>query len=166
MSNMRYWRYIRAIVVVTILSKVFIYTYANAESQTVADYENWEFVAYDQEINFYYVDPDSITEDDGLLFFKELTDYSRPKDGGSSRFAWIIADCKHEVIRELLISLYREKGAVGEQLTAYKPTPKWEQVSTPNTIGNLILNYVCDQSKSSVSCSPSDESSCSWSWSL
>ena len=156
-----YLKYIIVIVVVTILSKLFIYFYANAESQTVADYENWEFVAYDQEINFYYVDPDSITEDDGLLLFKELTDYSRPKDGDSSRFAWIIADCKHEVIRELLISLYREKGAVGEQLTAYKPTPKWEQVSTPNTIGNLILNYVCDQSKSSVSCSPSDESSCS-----
>ena len=36
----------------TVISKVFIYTYANAESQTVADYENWEFVAYDQEINF------------------------------------------------------------------------------------------------------------------
>ena len=158
---MRYWKYIIAIVVVTVLSKVFIYVYANAESQTVVDYKNWEFVDYDQEINFYYVDPDSITEDDGLLFFKELTDYSLPKNGGNSRFAWIIADCKNEVIRELLIGLYREKGAVGEELTAYKQTPKWEQVSTPNTIGNLILNYVCDQSKSSVSCSPSDESSCS-----
>ena len=158
---MMYLKYIIVIVVVTILSKLFIYFYANAESQTVADYENWEFVAYDQEINFYYVDPDSITEDDGLLFFKELTDYSIPKNGGSSRFAWIIADCKNEFIRELLIGLYREKGAVGEELTAYKPTPKWEQVSTPNTIGNLILNYVCKQSKSSVSCSPSDGSSCS-----
>ena len=158
---MRYLKYIKPIVVVTILSKLFIYTYANAISNTVEDYTVWEFVAYDQEINFYYVDPDSITEDDGLLFFKELTDYSRPKDGGSSRFAWIIADCKHEVIRELLIGLYREKGAVGEELTAYKPTPKWEQVSTPNTVGNLILNYVCDQSKSSLSCSPSEGSSCS-----
>ena len=158
---MRYWKYIIAIVLVTVLSKLFIYVYANAETQTVADYENWEFVAYDQEINFYYVDPDSITEDDGLLFFKELTDYSIPKNGGSSRFAWIIADCKNEFIRELLIGLYREKGAVGEELTAYKPLAKWEQVSTPNTIGNLILNYVCKQSKSSVSCSPSDGSSCS-----
>ena len=158
---MRYWKYIVAIVVVTVLSKVFIYVYANAETQTIADYENWEFVAYDQEINFYYVDPDSITENDGLLFFKELTDYSHPKDGGSSRFAWIIADCKHEVIRELLIGLYREKGSVGEELTSYKPTPKWEQVSTPNTVGNLILNYVCDQLKSSLSCSPSERSSCS-----
>ena len=39
-------------VIVTVLNKVFIYVYANAESQTLADYENWEFVAYDQEINF------------------------------------------------------------------------------------------------------------------
>ena len=58
---MRYWKYIIAIVVVTILSKVFIYVYANAESQTVADYKNWEFVAYDQEINFFYVDHNTIT---------------------------------------------------------------------------------------------------------
>ena len=57
---MRYLKYIIAIVVVTILSKVFIYTYANAFSNKVEDYENWEFVAYDQEINFYYVDPNTI----------------------------------------------------------------------------------------------------------
>ena len=50
---MRYLKYIIAIVVVTILSKLFIYTYANAISNTVADYENWGFIAYDPEINFY-----------------------------------------------------------------------------------------------------------------
>ena len=49
---MGYLKYIIAIVVVTVLSKVFIYTYANAESQTVADYENWKFIAYDPQINF------------------------------------------------------------------------------------------------------------------
>ena len=59
---MRYWRYIIAIVVVTVLSKVFIYTYANAISNTVEDYTEQEFVVYDQEVNFYYVDPDSITQ--------------------------------------------------------------------------------------------------------
>ena len=58
---MRYWKYIIAIVVVTVLSKVFIYTYANAISNTVEDYTEWEFVVYDQEVNFYYVDPDSIS---------------------------------------------------------------------------------------------------------
>ena len=54
-------KYIVAIAVVTILSKVFIYTYANAISNTVEDYTEWEFVVYDQEVNFYYVDPDAIS---------------------------------------------------------------------------------------------------------
>ena len=57
---MRYWKYIIAIVVVTVLSKVFIYTYANAISNTVEDYTEWEFVVYDQEENFYYVDLNTI----------------------------------------------------------------------------------------------------------
>ena len=57
---MRYLKYIKPIVVVTILSKLFIYTYANAISNTVEDYTEWEFVVYDQEVNFYYVDPNSI----------------------------------------------------------------------------------------------------------
>ena len=45
---MRYWKYIIAIGLVTILSKLFIYTYANAISNTVEDYTEWEFVVYDQ----------------------------------------------------------------------------------------------------------------------
>ena len=57
---MRYLKYIIPIVVVTILSKVFIYTYANAISNTVEDYTEWQFVVYDQEVNFYYVDPNTI----------------------------------------------------------------------------------------------------------
>ena len=57
---MRYLKYIIAIVVVTILSKLFIYTYANAISNTVEDYTEWEFVVYDQEVNFYYVDLNTI----------------------------------------------------------------------------------------------------------
>ena len=59
---MKYLKYVIAIVVVTILSKVFIYTYANAISNTVEDYTEWEFLAYNQEINFYYADPNSITK--------------------------------------------------------------------------------------------------------
>ena len=44
---MKYLKYIIAIVVVTVLSKVIIYTYANAISNTVEDYTEWEFVVYD-----------------------------------------------------------------------------------------------------------------------
>ena len=57
---MKFRKYIIAIVVVTILSKVFTYNYANAISNTVEDYTEWEFVVYDQEVNFYYVDPNTI----------------------------------------------------------------------------------------------------------
>ena len=57
---MKYLKYIIAIVVVTILSKLFIYTYANAISNTVEDYTEWEFVVYDQEVNFYYVNLNTI----------------------------------------------------------------------------------------------------------
>jgi len=57
---MKYLKYIIAIIVVTVLSKVFIYTYAYAISNTVEDYSEWEFVVYDQEVNFYYVDPNTI----------------------------------------------------------------------------------------------------------
>ena len=53
---MKYLKYIIAIFVVNILSNIFIYTYANAISNTVEDYTEWEFVVYDQEVNFYYVD--------------------------------------------------------------------------------------------------------------
>ena len=31
-------------------------------SYKVEDYKEWEFVAYNQEINFYYADPNSITK--------------------------------------------------------------------------------------------------------
>ena len=57
---MKYLKYIIAIVVATILSKVFTYNYANAISNTVEDYTEWEFVVYDQEVNFYYVDLNTI----------------------------------------------------------------------------------------------------------
>ena len=57
---MRYWKYIIAIVLVTVLSKVFIYTYANAIFNTVEDYTELEFVVYNEEVTFYFADPDSI----------------------------------------------------------------------------------------------------------
>ena len=57
---MRYWNYIITTVAVTVLSKLFIYTYANAISNTVEDYTDFEFLVYDQEVNFYYIDPNTI----------------------------------------------------------------------------------------------------------
>ena len=92
---------------------------------------------------FYYVDPTSILKKEEGLLFKELRDYSEPKEGGKSRVTFFFADCKKLAIREILVGIYKKNGAEGDQIDAYKLMPKWLQVSTPNTIGNLILNYVC-----------------------
>ena len=104
---MRYLKYIIAIGIVTILSKLFIYTYANATSNQVIDYENWDFVSYDQATNNYYVDPNSFKKKDGLLIFKELTDFSSPNEYGRSRISWLIADCTN--LKIIILHLYALK---------------------------------------------------------
>ena len=116
------------ITILLLSSKSVVYSSANAEfngnSDYVVvgprDYDNWEFVTYDKDLNFYYVDPNSITEEDGLYLFKELRDYSEPKEGGKSRVAFFFADCKKLAIREILVGIYKEKGAEGGEIDAYK----------------------------------------------
>ena len=49
------------IILVYLKIMTFIYTYANAISNIVEDYTELEFEPYDKEINFYNVDPNSIT---------------------------------------------------------------------------------------------------------
>ena len=144
------------IILLLLFSNSFVYSSSNIELNKDSDkvvvgpreYNNWEFVAYDKDMIFYYVDPTSILKKEEGLLFKELRDYSEPKEGGKSRVAFFFADCKKLAIREILVRIYKENGAEGSQIDAYKFKPKWLKVSTPNTIGNLILNYVCNYSES------------------
>ena len=148
---MRYLKYIIAIGLVTILSKLFIYTYANATSNEVIDYENWDFVSYDQAANNYYVDPNSFKKKDGLLIFKELTDFSSPNEYGRSRVSWLIADCSNLKISEIMVSFYSQSGGEGEEISSQKLQKKddlvWMDASVSKTVGNLIISYVCNQVK-------------------
>ena len=148
---MRYLKYIIAIGLVTILSKLFIYTYAYATSSEVIDYENWDFVSYDQAANNYYVDPNSFKKKDGLLIFKELTDFSSPNEYGKSRVSWLIADCPNLKISEIMVSFYSQSGGEGEEISSQKLQKKddlvWMDASVSKTVGNLIISYVCNQVK-------------------
>ena len=148
---MRYLKYIIAIGLVTILSKLFIYTYANATSNEVINYENWDFVSYDQAANNYYVDPNSFKKKDGLLIFKELTDFSSPNEYGRSRISWLIADCTNLKISEIMVSFYSQSGGEGEEISSQKLQKKddlvWMDASVSKTVGNLIISYVCNQVK-------------------
>ena len=148
---MRYLKYIIAIGLGTILSKLFIYTYAYATSNEVIDYENWDFVSYDQAANNYYVDHNSFKKKDGLLIFKELTDFSSPNEYGRSRVSWLIADCLNLKISEIMVSFYSQSGGEGEELSSQKLQKKddlvWMDASVSKTVGNLIISYVCNQVK-------------------
>ena len=144
------------ITILLLFSQSFVYSSSNVElnedSENVVvgpkEYDNWEFVAYDKDMIFYYVDPTSILKKEEGLLFKELRDYSEPKEGGKSRVAFFFADCEKLAIREILVGIYKEHGAKGGEIDAYRLKPQWLKVSTPNTIGNLILNYVCSQAES------------------
>ena len=144
------------IILLLLSSKSFVHSNSNVEFNEdndhvyvgPNDYDNWEFVAYDKDMNFYYVDPSSILKKEEGLLFKELRDYSELKEGGKSRVAFFFADCEKLAIREILVGVYKEKGAEGGEIDAYQLQPKWLQVSNPNTVGNLILNYVCSHFES------------------
>ena len=111
-------------------------------------YNEWQFVAHDQQINFYYVDPSSIGEKNGFRYYKELTDFPFIRGGAMSRVVWIIADCEKMKAREIVATYYDQKGAKGNEIETYSylqnPEMRWLDASTPKTVGYMILGYVCE----------------------
>ena len=109
-------------------------------------YDNWEFIAYDLNINFYYVDRSSIKEKQGLLIFTELTDY--PIDflgnGERSHISLNIADCENKKISLHKRVFFKFRGGQGEVIRSLKPKPEWVNVSKPLTLGNMIISFVCE----------------------
>ena len=130
-----------------ILSILFLLSASVGISQenTVGHYDNWEFVGYDLEINFYYVDPTSIEEREGYPWFKTLQDFSMPRDDGvNSTVTWFMADCKKLAIKGLLTGYYEEKGAEGKELYRARVKPEWLDASRPSSIANLMIGYACN----------------------
>ena len=71
------------------------------------EYNNWEFVAYDKDMIFYYVDPTSILKKEEGLLFKNSEIIANLKSG-KSRVAFFFADCKKLAIREILVGIYKK----------------------------------------------------------
>ncbi len=110
------------------------------------DYDNWEFIVYDKNINFYYVNTSLIKEKKGLLTYAELTDY--PIDfedkGEMSHISLVVADCENKNISLYKRFFFKQRGGKGEIIRSLKPQPEWMDVSTPNTVGNFIISFVCE----------------------
>ena len=143
-------RKVSLIIVTIIIINFFLFSIklSYSESYTVSNYKNWEFVAYDLEINFYFIDPKQIKDEGaGLKIFKELTDFSIPKEEAMSRVSWKFVDCKNFKLKEIITGFYSLKGGTGKQLDNYytdaDTEDSWFDVSLPNTVGNLIAEKVC-----------------------
>ena len=82
----------------------------------------------------------------GLKIFKELTDFSIPKEEAMSRVSWKFVDCKNFKLKEIITGFYSLKGGTGKQLDNYytdaDTKDSWFDVSLPNTVGNLIAEKV------------------------
>ena len=130
---------------------IIIPTSSFSLTYNVQEYKDWEFVAYSEHMHFFYVDPSSIRVKGTFRGFKELVDFAFIRDGASSRITWILADCDELKVKEIGMKFYNQKGGKGEEIASYdfymEEQRGWMDVSRPNTVGNLIINYVCFNKK-------------------
>tara|TARA_A100001011_G_scaffold230536_1_gene238614 strand:- start:21 stop:515 length:495 start_codon:yes stop_codon:yes gene_type:complete len=132
------------------MNRYFIFLYLIIPSFCFAlenkheEYENWEFIVYDKEISFYYIDPSSIEKKLDFLVFKELVDYPFTyQNGEKSRVSWVIADCDNKNLSIFQEVLFQERGGKGKLIKSNRPEPEWIDVSKPKTVGNHIISVVC-----------------------
>ena len=130
---------------------IIIPTISFSLTYKVEDYKGWEFVTYSEHMHFFYVDPSSIRIQGTFRGFRELVDFAFIREGANSRITWILADCEKLRVKEIGMKLYNQKGGKGEEIASYdfylQEQQGWMDVSRLNTVGNLIINYVCFNKK-------------------
>ncbi len=95
----------------------------------------------------YYVDIDTIKENDGYVYFWVLQDKLKPdKWGDMSVKALIQGDCRLNRDKTLSYIFYKQPMGEGENETSTPSNPEWGY-SKPNSVGEMGLNYVCDYVK-------------------
>lgn len=106
-------------------------------------YGEWEEVVEGENGTFYYIDKDSIRENDGYVYYWELTNYLIPgPEGILSDKTYKQGDCKVNKYKYLSFLFYKEP--MGNGIS--KPQdglPDWKY-PPPDSIGGFVLNYVCD----------------------
>ena len=98
---------------------------------------NWQELGKDSNGNTYYVDVDSITTEDDVIYYKNLIDFPRQnKTGSHSHVSQYEVDCSSEKQIWLNYSFYSRSMAEGIEIT--KEVPVWNHYgSTLNEIRNI-----------------------------
>ena len=94
--------------------------------------------------NTWYVDFDTIKENDGYVYYWEMTDMLKPFENGtlSGKFLKEV-DCDiPRKFRNLSVVFYKQPMAGGNG-DSYNPPNEWNYPS-PNSVGEFLTNKACD----------------------
>mgnify|MGYP004296926429 CR=1 FL=1 len=106
-------------------------------------YGEWIRITENIDGDTYYIDKDSIRENDGYVYYWELTNYLIPNSTGTlSDKTYKQGDCKINRYKYLSFLFYKEPMGNGIS-DPQDGIPDWKYPS-PGSIGGVVLNYVCD----------------------
>ena len=110
-------------------------------------YANWEWIKVtisSENGNIFYIDKKTIKNDNGYVYWYELSDYKKPdKFGDMSAIIYSQGDCG--VNRSRILSGIFFKQAMGtiESSRGDNPNPEWNY-TFPGQIDAQLLDYACN----------------------
>lgn len=105
---------------------------------------NWRQVA-EKDIGKYYIDFDSIKNENGLVYYTDLVDFIEPFKGDYSAISRYVVDCKNQNQKWLSITTFSESMGKGDINNQSNPN----RVIFPqsNTIYFFIIKNLCNYRK-------------------
>ena len=103
----------------------------------------WKEIGTNTAGNTYYVDNDTIKENDGHVYFWMLTDYLESWKGYMSDQTYMKVNCKIFSYKPLTATVYKGQMGKGDKKSVPPPPDEWIYVR-PNTIGYTIVTEICD----------------------
>jgi len=108
-------------------------------------YSEWTWASKSVGGTTYYVDYDRIRKVDGYVYWWDLTDYLKPKNGILSAKTYNQGDCKVFRYKFLSDSYYTlPMGQGTPSTTSNEPDKEWHYPS-PNSVNETILKSVCSR---------------------
>jgi len=108
-----------------------------------SSYGEWFKIGEITNGDVYYIDQDSIKQQNGYVYFWAMGDYFVPnKYGDMSGKAHYQGECSVNRFKHLSYIFYKQQMGSGAGETGNAPG-EWKYLS-PEGIGSTMLNYVCD----------------------
>ena len=108
-------------------------------------FAEWTAVGESVDGDIFYIDFDTVKENNGYVYYWELQDLLKPdSEGDLSYKALNEIDCDiPRKLRSLSVSYYTQPMASGSTSTTNNDTSEWKYPS-PNSVGEAMINAACD----------------------